>query len=191
MNKLKSIQPKYVSRAGLKLELALQTINIDFKNKVVLDIGSSTGGFSDYALRAGAKKIIAVDKGTNQLAHELRRSSYIEIHEKTDIRDFKIIDKIDIILVDVSFISIFEIISSIVDLSNKQTNIVIMIKPQFEASDQRLLANGVIKNEKIRRALLSSVERRLKNDFYIVNKSDSKLSGKKGNIERFYHLRPL
>ena len=95
---------QYVSRAGMKLESVAQSMRLSFSDKIVLDVGSSTGGFTDYALRNGAKKVIAVDVGTDQMHPSLRGNSRIELHEKTDIRDFKTDHKIDIVVIDVSFI---------------------------------------------------------------------------------------
>src|SRR5882672_8568104 len=94
---------QYVSRAALKLESVAATLNLDFKAKTVLDVGSSTGGFTDYALRKGARKVIAVEVGTNQLHPSLRGDKRIELHEQTDIRDFKTDEKIDLVVADVSF----------------------------------------------------------------------------------------
>ena len=101
---------QYVSRAGLKLESVSDVLGLDFKGKTVLDVGSSTGGFTDYALRNGAEKVYAIDVGTDQLHPSLRRDRRIELHEKTDIRDFYSDDVPDIIVIDVSFISLREIL---------------------------------------------------------------------------------
>lgn len=178
----------YVSRAGLKLASVSKKLNLEFKNKVVLDVGSSTGGFTDFALQHSAKKVIAVDVGTNQMHPKLRINKNIELHEQTDIRDFKTDEKIDLILIDVSFISLKNVLPSIKILSNKSTKIIAMCKPQFEA-DQEQTTNGVVKNSAIRRKILSDFEIWLKlNSFIIQSKADSDVSGEKGNIERFYKL---
>lgn len=183
LNKLE----KYVSRAGLKLEAANTILNINFKNRVVLDVGSSTGGFTDYALRQGAKKVIAVDVGTNQLHPDLINNNKIEIHEKTDIRDFKPEITPDIIMVDVSFISIRLILPHIAHISDRKTQIIALLKPQFEAgSDQ--INRGIIKNDRIRRKVIKDFEVWTKNLFIIKAKTDSDIAGSKGNLERFYLL---
>jgi len=106
-------EQQYVSRAGLKLASVAEIMNINFRGKTVLDVGSSTGGFTDYALRNGAKKVFAVDVGTDQLHPSLRRNPQIELHEKTDIRDFYLKKKPDIIVIDVSFISLRDILPHI------------------------------------------------------------------------------
>lgn len=182
-------QVQYVSRAGLKLESVAKKMRIDFRNKTVLDVGSSTGGFTDYSLKNGANKVIAVDVGTDQLHPKLRLNKKVELHEKTDIRNFKTNQKIDAVVIDVSFISIKEILPSVVNLSNKNTKIVAMVKPQFEAGRNRTV-NGVVKNNSYRRKILQDFENWCRsNNLYIENKRDSEVKGTKGNQERFYILR--
>lgn len=182
-------QVQYVSRAGLKLESVAKKMRIDFRNKTVLDVGSSTGGFTDYSLKNGANKVIAVDVGTDQLHPKLRLNKKVELHEKTDIRNFKTDQKIDVVVIDVSFISIKEILPSVVNLSNKNTKIVAMVKPQFEAGRNGTV-NGVVKNNSYRRKILQDFENWCRsNNLYIENKRDSEVKGMKGNQERFYILR--
>lgn len=182
-------QVQYVSRAGLKLESVAKKMRIDFRNKTVLDVGSSTGGFTDYSLKNGANKVIAVDVGTDQLHLKLRLNKKVELHEKTDIRNFKTDQKIDVVVIDVSFISIKEILPSVVNLSNKNTKIVAMVKPQFEAGRNGTV-NGVVKNNSYRRKILQDFENWCRsNNLYIENKRDSEVKGTKGNQERFYILR--
>ena len=179
---------QYVSRAGLKLESVADVLKLDFKDKTVLDVGSSTGGFTDFALRNGAKKVYAVDVGTDQLHSRLRGNSKVELHEKTDIRDFKLDDKPDIVLIDVSFISLRDILPHISgELSGPNTQIVAMVKPQFEAGREQT-NKGVIKNDSMRRQILRDFENWSKKYFVISNKRDSDISGAKGNQERFYLL---
>ena len=182
---------QYVSRAGLKLESVAKTMRINFRNKTVLDVGSSTGGFTDYSLRNGANKVIAVDVGTDQLHPKLRLNKKVELHEKTDIRNFKTDQKIDVVVIDVSFISIKEILPSVVNLSNKNTKIVAMVKPQFEAGRNGTV-NGVVKNNSYRRKILQDFENWCRsNNLYIENKRDSEVKGAKGNQERFYILKKM
>lgn len=180
---------QYVSRAGMKLESVAQSMRLSFSDKIVLDVGSSTGGFTDYALRNGAKKVIAVDVGTDQMHPSLRGNSRIELHEKTDIRDFKTDHKIDIVVIDVSFISLREILPSVRKMTQKNTIIVAMLKPQFEAGRGNVI-NGVVKNNAQRRQIIRDFEVWLKsNGFYIDTKKDSEIKGSKGNQERFYSLK--
>ncbi|MFO0881889.1 MAG: TlyA family RNA methyltransferase [Candidatus Saccharimonadales bacterium] len=178
---------QYVSRAGLKLASVSEILNLTFTNAVVLDVGSSTGGFTDYALKHGAQKVYAVDVGTNQLHPSLHGNPKIELHEQTDIRDFKPSKKPDIIVIDVSFISLREILPHIAAISGKNTKIAAMLKPQFEAGDGSK-HKGVIKNDALRRQILKDFEQWVKKYFVVVAKHDSEVAGAKGNRERFYLL---
>jgi 23S rRNA (cytidine1920-2'-O)/16S rRNA (cytidine1409-2'-O)-methyltransferase len=179
---------QYVSRAGLKLASVAEVLELDFRSKTVLDVGSSTGGFTDYALQHGAEKVYAVDVGTDQLHPKLRADSRVELHEKTDIRDFYLDGRPDIIVIDVSFISLRQILPHIAEnLSDKKTQIVAMIKPQFEAGKEQV-NKGIIKNDSVRRQILKDFEDWAHQYFVIVNKRDSEVAGAKGNRERFYLL---
>lgn len=179
---------QYVSRAGLKLASVVRTLKVDFKDKIMLDVGSSTGGFTDYALQHGAQKVIAVDVGTDQLHFSLRTNPNVELHEKTDIRVFKTDQLIDIVVIDVSFISLKEILPAIKRLTQLETQVVAMVKPQFEAGHD-LKHKGVIKNDRVRRDILKDFESWAKQDWVILDKADSEISGAKGNHERFYLMR--
>ena len=123
---------RYVSRAGLKLASVAKALSLDFNNKIVLDVGSSTGGFTDYALQHGANKVIAVDVGTDQMHPSLRNNKRIELHEKTDIRDFIPNEVPEIVVVDVSFVSLRDILPSITKIIRGGTLVAAMVKPQFE-----------------------------------------------------------
>lgn len=182
---------RYVSRAGLKLASVAKLLNLDFRGKLVLDVGSSTGGFTDYALQNGARAVVAVDVGTEQLHPSLRSDTRIELHEKTDIRDFVPKATPDLILIDVSFISLREILPHIAkNIAGRETEVVAMVKPQFEAGKNQV-NKGVIKNETMRRQILSDFEAWAKQGFKVVDKRDSQVTGEKGNKERFYRLKPL
>ena len=179
----------YVSRAGLKLASVAEYFHLNFQDKTVLDIGSSTGGFTDYSLRHGAKKVFAVDVGTDQLHPSLRPNPKIVLYEKTDIRDFYADEAIDIIVGDVSFISLREILPHVAEnLMNTNTILVAMVKPQFEAGRHQV-NKGIIKNDKVRRQILSDFEDWAKKYFVILDKKDSEVAGSKGNLERFYKLK--
>ena len=186
---LLSRQERYVSRAALKLASAAEIFALNFRGKVVLDIGSSTGGFTDFALRHGAKKVFAVDVGTEQLHPSLRGDERIELHEKTDIRDFVPSEPVDIIVGDVSFISLREILPHVAKkIMQPETVLVAMVKPQFEAGKHQV-NKGVIKNDKVRRQILADFEMWAKQYFVVLDKKDSDVAGAKGNVERFYKLR--
>lgn len=179
---------RYVSRAGLKLASVARTLGVNFQDKVVLDVGSSTGGFTDYALQNGAKYVYAVDVGTDQLHPELRNNSLIELHEKTDIRNFTPGTMPDVVVMDVSFISLRDILPHVADISGPVTRIVAMVKPQFEAKRGQLGSSGVIKNDRVRREILRDFELWAKSLFVITDKADSEVAGATGNRERFYLL---
>ena len=214
------------NRGYYKIEGAIRAFNFDFRGKTVLDIGSSTGGFTQYALDHGAKKVIAVEKGTNQMVKPLRYDKRIELHEKTDIFSVGTRDSFnrgnpeagkprtsagrpwrragrtrpemelscvpDVIVADVSFISLKKVLSyAKVHLSNHQTDFLVMLKPQFEATPDQL-NKGIVKNEKIRREIIKNFELWLKqNGFILIKKHDNELHGKNGNTERFYWLRTI
>lgn len=181
---------QYVSRAGLKLASVVQKLNLNFKDKTVLDVGSSTGGFTDYALQHGAARVVAVDVGSNQLHPTLRVDERVELHEQTDIRDFtkQTTVTFDLILIDLSFISLRDILPQLTALVSKQTQIVAMVKPQFEAGKTEV-NKGIIKNDTIRRNILKDFENWVQNVYVILDKADSEVAGAKGNRERFYLLR--
>jgi 23S rRNA (cytidine1920-2'-O)/16S rRNA (cytidine1409-2'-O)-methyltransferase len=184
-------EEQYVSRAGLKLASVAEALKLDFNDKIVLDVGSSTGGFTDYALRHGASRVIAVDVGTDQLHPSLRADKRVELHEKTDIRDLRTDAKIDLVLADVSFISLREILPSVARLCGPETRLAVMVKPQFEAGQSAQKHKGVVKNDKMRRAILKDFEAWAGQRFVIVDKADSQVAGSKGNRERFYLLRKV
>ncbi len=182
---------QYVSRSAYKLESVADRLKLDFRDKTVLDVGSSTGGFSDFALKHGAKKVIAVEKGTKQMNQTLKLNPKLELHEKTDILDWKPTEHIDLVLIDVSFISLKKILPAIGQWAGKDTLITAMAKPQFEVIDSSLMNSGVIKNEHLRRAVLASLEQWFKQNLVVIAKADSSVYGVKGNRERFYLLAPV
>lgn len=179
----------YVSRGGLKLESVADKLKLNFKNKAVLDVGSSTGGFSDFALQHGASKIIAVDIGSDQLAGPLRTNPKVELYEQTNIKSIKKLStKINIILIDVSFTSVRPILTHILSLVNDPgCEVIAMVKPQFETGGEDK-HKGVIKNKSLRRTILKDFEAWVRNNYKILDKADSEVAGEKGNIERFYKL---
>lgn len=184
-------EEQYVSRAGLKLASVAGQFGVDFAEKIVLDVGSSTGGFTDYALKRGARKVYAVEVGTNQLHPSLHGNERIELHEQTDIRDFTPDETPDIVVIDVSFISLREILPHVAKISGPNTQILAMVKPQFEAAASKLKHKGVIKNDRMRRDILQDFEQWAKVGFLTKDKADSQVAGEKGNLERFYVLQPI
>ena len=176
---------KYVSRAGLKLEKAVKEFKIDFGEKIVLDIGASTGGFTDFALQNGAKKVLAVDVGNNQLAEKLKKNDKVESYENCDIRKFKTNEKLDIIVCDVSFISLKLISSKIFELMNRDTSLIILIKPQFECGiDIAKKFKGVIKDNKIKLNIKNEIIAHFCSlGLCLVGDTVSPILGTKGNEE--------
>ena len=180
---------QYVSRAGIKLASVAQVFGLRFDDAVVLDIGSSTGGFTDYALQHGARRVYAVDVGTDQLHPTLRGDTRICLHEKTDIRDFIPPELPTIIVGDVSFISLRQILPHVAQHAmGPRTTLVAMVKPQFEAGPGQT-TRGVVKNNAMRRRILADFEAWARQYFVIIAKRDSQVAGAKGNVERFYKLR--
>lgn len=173
---------KYVSRSGLKLEDAIMSFSLDFNNKVIIDVGSSTGGFTQCSLNYGARKIYAYDVGQNQLDPSLRDNPKIELHEQTNILDV-ILKPADICLIDVSFTSVKPIISHIKDYCSLY---VILFKPQFEVGKKNLFG-GIVKNEIIVLEAISEFnDFLLENKFNVLGYKPTKLKGKKGNQEYLF-----
>ena len=189
-SKKSEVSSDVVSRAENKLAGASQAFSFDFRDKTVLDIGSSTGGFTEYALRRGAKRVFAVEKGTNQMKAPLRFDPRITLLEKTDIFlvDFTQFGQLDVVLADVSFVSLKKVLTHVkLQPEVRSADFLMMLKPQFEAKPFQL-KNGIVKNEKIRREIIKDFELWLKqNHFKVVDKRDNFLAGKNGNVERFYY----
>lgn len=183
------------NRGYSKIESAARAFNFDFRGRTVLDIGSSTGGFTEFALDRGAAKVIAVEKGTGQMKAPLRFDPRVELHEKTDIFTYTLGaagPAPDVIVADVSFLSLTKVLKyAKINLARPTTDYLVMLKPQFEAAPADL-NRGVVKNETIRRKIIKNFEFWLRqNGFLIVAKRDNILPGKTGNLERFYWLRQV
>lgn len=179
---------KYVSRGGLKLEKAKDKFNIDFNNKLCADIGSSTGGFTDLMIQNGATKVFAIDSGTNQLDYSLRVNEKVEVFENTNARYLKLSDisdkKIDLVTIDVSFISLTKILPVAKALLKDNGEIIMLIKPQFEAGRENVEKNGIIKDIKIHNEVIYKIiefSNSIGLDFVGLNFSPIK--GPAGNIE--------
>lgn len=187
------LKQSYVSRAGYKLEAAAETFQLDFKGKTVFDVGAHKGGFSDYALRAGAKRVVAIDVGRQALDPALLSRPEILAFTRTDVRDFVWPDALalpDFIIVDLSFISLTKALGHLTKFCQANTWVLALAKPQFEAEGFELRA-GVIKNQAQRREILKRLEAWFKdNRWAVLKKADSALAGLKGNLERFYLLQP-
>ncbi|MCR5350293.1 MAG: TlyA family RNA methyltransferase [Acholeplasmatales bacterium] len=174
----------YVSRGGYKLMHAIKTFNLDFKNKGVLDIGASTGGFTDCSLQNGASYVISVDVGTNQLHESLKADKRVISLENTNIKDLnELPKKIDIIVMDVSFVSIEFLIEDINKFIDDDTIFVCLIKPQFEVGKIHL-KNGIVKDKSMYVKILENIDKELsKYNLGIKNIALSPILGGSGNKE--------
>ena len=179
---------KYVSRGGLKLEKAIKTWNLDFKDKLVLDIGASTGGFTDCALQSGAKYVYSVDVGKNQLDWKLRNDERVFSMEEMHIKDLEEKDinnkKVDFIVIDVSFISLTKVIPYFERFLAENGKIVMLVKPQFEVGREKIGRNGVVENEEYHDEAIKKVISFSKECGYeLIGVEDSPIRGAKGNKE--------
>ena len=179
---------KYVSRGGLKLEKAIKVWNLDFKYKLVLDIGASTGGFTDCALQNGAKRVYANDVGTNQLDWKLRNDERVVSLEEKHIKDLEIEDlgnnKVDFIVIDVSFISLTKVIGYFDRFLKENSQVVMLIKPQFEVGKEKIGRNGIVENEEYHNEAIKKIINFIKNLGYeLLGVEDSPIKGTKGNKE--------
>lgn len=183
----------YVSRGGLKLEKAIDEFNLDLKNRIVIDIGASTGGFTDCALKNGAQLSYAIDVGTNQLNDKLRNDKRVIVMEKTNFRyvtlDDLSLNRPNFACIDVSFISLRHILPVLKQIICEKCDIIALIKPQFEAGKKYLNKKGIIKDKKIHERVLVDFISFVKNlDFCINNLTFSPITGGEGNIEFLIHL---
>ena len=191
LDKIKSIRIKekntpYVSRGGLKLEKAIKIFNLDFRAKIVLDIGASTGGFTDCSLQNGAKFVYAVDVGTNQLDWKLRNDSRVKSIENKHINELEktnLENEIDIIVMDISFISIKKVLYKIKELLKENGFAVFLIKPQFEA-ERNEIEKGIVNDLNVHKRVIDEVVEEAKNyQLFLENLTISPIKGTKGNIE--------
>ena len=185
-------QQQWVSRAGKKLFEALKSFEIKLEGKTALDVGSSTGGFTQVLLHEGAEKITSVDVGTGQLHSSLRNVARISVLEQTDIRDIssRFKDSFDLVVVDVAFISISKIIRDVEIVTKKGGHIILLYKPQFEAGRQNISKNGLVKKDIDAQKLLSDFVNSIdKSNLDYVESKNSYITGKKGNQEIFVHLK--
>ena len=185
---IKGQEKKYVSRGGLKLEKAIGTFNLELKNKVVLDIGASTGGFTDVSLKNGAKLVYALDVGTNQLAWALRTHEKVVVMEQKNFRHSLLTDfkqgQPDLATIDVSFISLELILPPLYDILKDQGEVVALIKPQFEAEKEDVGEGGIVNNSDVYQSVLVNILDYAEDlSFALQGLTLSPITGTKGNIE--------
>ena len=178
----------YVSRAAYKLKFFLEELNLDLKNSLALDIGSSTGGFAQILLENNVKSVTCVDVGSNQLHERVKLDSRVVFFENTDIRDFKSDQVFDIVTCDISFISILNVIDSINSLNFKK--FIILFKPQFEVgTNVKRDKKGVVKDKKaITKARDNFLAKTLSLNWKLIYSNKSKLQGKDGNEEELFYF---
>ena len=191
---LKETKEQYVSRGGFKLEGAIQAFpQIQIKEKVVLDAGASTGGFTDVLLKNGAKKVFAVDVGYGQLAWELQNDPRVKIFDRVNIRNLTIQqlgEEVDLVVADLSFISLKLVIPSLISVSKSDADYLLMVKPQFEVGKDKLGSGGVVREITLRKSAVLEVAQ-VAYDLGIgcLGVVASSLPGPAGNVEYFLWLK--
>ena len=183
---------QYVSRGGLKLEKAMKHFDISLEGKICMDIGASTGGFTDCMLQNGARKVYAVDVGYGQFAWKLRQDERVVCMEKTNIRYVTpedIDDVLDFASVDVSFISLTKVLIPARELLRQGGQMVCLIKPQFEAGREKVGKKGVVRDKKVHEEVIERIITfALENGFSVLNLEYSPIKGPEGNIEYLVHI---
>ena len=191
--RLKGFDHPYVSRGGLKLEAALQEFNIDVHNRIAMDIGASTGGFTDCLLQNGAAYVFSVDVGYGQLDWKLVTDERVRNIEKTNFRYLSLTEVgsfVDVIVIDVSFISLTKILQNCLQFLSVGGNLIALIKPQFEAGKENIRKGGIVSDPGIRSTVIESVkEHAVSLSYEIRDVRSSPIQGKKsGNVEYLLHL---
>ena len=190
---LKDNDIPYVSRGGVKLEAALDRFAVDPSGKTVMDIGCSTGGFTDCVLKRGAVKVYAVDVGYGQLDWTLRNDPRVMLHEKTNIRHLEkssVRDDADLIVIDVSFISLTQVLPRVHDFLRDSGDVIALIKPQFEVGREMIEKGGIVRDETNRLSAVNKIrEFSEASGLTVMDVCDSPIPGQKGNREYFIHLR--
>jgi 23S rRNA (cytidine1920-2'-O)/16S rRNA (cytidine1409-2'-O)-methyltransferase len=184
---------KYVSRGGLKLEKAIENYGLALGGKTCMDVGSSTGGFTDCMLQNGAVKVFAVDVGTNQLAWKLRQDERVVSMEKTNIRyvtQEDIGEEMDFISIDVAFISLTLVLEPVRNLLKEEGEVVCLVKPQFEAGREKVGKKGVVREKSVHKEVIIKVIDYAKSiGFTVLNLDYSPIKGPEGNIEYLLYLK--
>jgi 23S rRNA (cytidine1920-2'-O)/16S rRNA (cytidine1409-2'-O)-methyltransferase len=190
---LKEPFPPYVSRGGLKLEAALDQFAVDVKGKVLLDVGASTGGFTDCLLQRGAEKVIAVDVGYGQLHWKIRQDPRVIVLERTNIRHLKpedVKEQIHGAVIDVSFISLRLVVPAVSKLILRDAFIVALIKPQFEVDKGQVGKGGVVRDPSLHQQVIDRLSRFFEDvGWTVLGHIPSPLLGPKGNKEFFVFMR--
>lgn len=182
----------FASRGGVKLDFALNYFSVAVKDKVVMDVGSSTGGFTDCLLQRGAQKVYAIDVGYGQLAWKLQKDSRVILIERQNVRYLTtdhVPEMLDLITIDVSFISLKKVIPRIMSFLKEQGEILCLVKPQFEVGKGEVGRKGIVKETEKHKRVVKEIETFSKNSGLLVKGSvESPISGAKGNKEFFLYL---
>jgi 23S rRNA (cytidine1920-2'-O)/16S rRNA (cytidine1409-2'-O)-methyltransferase len=198
----------YVSRGGLKLEAAIQFFNIDVSNRVIMDVGSSTGGFTDCLLKMGAKKVFCIDVGYGQLAWSLRKDPRVIIMERTNVRYLDKIDwhrdskyrgqefeelknnNIDMAAIDISFISLKKVVPAVLHFLKSNGEVLSLVKPQFEVGKGEIGKGGIVREEEKRLKAVKDIQENLENlGLKTIGIFQCPIPGQKGNIEYFLYMK--
>ncbi len=193
MLEVRGNQMKYVSRGGYKLEKAMETFSIDLQDKICLDIGASTGGFTDCMLQNGAKKVYAIDVGYGQFAWKLRTDERVVCLEKTNVRyvtEKEVPDKGDFASIDVSFISLTKVLPAVLNVLGESGQLVCLIKPQFEAGRDKVGKKGVVRDIAVHKEVIEKIMKFVceQGNLNILHLDFSPIKGPEGNIEYLIHL---
>jgi len=182
--------PQYASRGGLKLKHGLDEFGVDVEGMVVVDVGASTGGFSDVLLEAGTSRVYAIDVGYGQLAWRLRNDPRVVVMERTNIRKVeRLPEPADFAVVDVSFISLRQVLPNLEPLLKPGGHAVLLIKPQFEAGRREVGKKGVVRDPAVWRSVLQNVLRfAAERDWSVLGLTRSPIRGPAGNVEFLVHL---
>jgi 23S rRNA (cytidine1920-2'-O)/16S rRNA (cytidine1409-2'-O)-methyltransferase len=186
--------PRFVSRGGDKLDFALGALGVDVAGKVALDVGASTGGFTDCLLQRGAARVYAVDVGYGQLADKIRKDGRVDVRERVNARELQPADfdpLPDLVVVDASFIGLGKLIAAVARVLRPGGVLVALVKPQFEAGREAASkGRGVIRDEETRLAAVAGARRAVEEaGFEVLGEVDSAVHGPRGNVERFLHAR--
>ena len=177
----------WVSRGGIKLAHALDHFGWDVTGAVALDVGASTGGFTDVLLQRGAAKVFAVDSGTNQLAWKLRQDPRVAVHEQTNARyltDAIVTEPVDLIVCDASFIGLAKVLEKALDLAKPDGRLIALIKPQFEAERHEIGKGGVVRDEAVHeRVCTAAAGWLISRGWHVVGLTRSPITGPEGNVE--------
>jgi 23S rRNA (cytidine1920-2'-O)/16S rRNA (cytidine1409-2'-O)-methyltransferase len=177
----------FVSRGGLKLEHALKELGVNVKGITAMDVGASTGGFTDCLLQHGAERVYAIDVGYGQLDIRLRNDERVILLEKTNIRYLEkdaLPEAVDLAVIDVSFISLLKVIPPVSTFLKQGGNIIALIKPQFEAGREHVSKGGVVRDEDVRNRVIEMIKKNvIRMGFRVIGITQSPIKGPKGNVE--------